>query len=85
MGLQDFYYRKKLLSPEDDWNLIYQEALEARKVLYEAKNRACIKLVQSSTRKSLFFVISIILLVIALLLPSNEYTKSGKFHDYIMV
>ena len=83
MDLQNSPYKKKFLSPEDDWNLIYQEALAARKVLYEAKNKAYVKLEQLHTRKSLFFVISIIFLIIGFLLPIHEYFKSENFQDYL--
>lgn len=82
MDLQNSPYKKKFLSPEDDWDLIYQEALAARKVLYEAKNKAYVRLQQLLTRRSLFYGISIILFTIGILFPSNEYLKSGDFQDY---
>lgn len=85
MSLQDFDYQKKPLSPEDDWNLIYQEALEARKILYEAENNARVKLEQSFTRKILFLIMSIILIVVATLLTSIEYFINGDLHSYINV
>lgn len=76
-------YKKKNLSPEDDWDLIYQEALEARKVLAEARNTACVKFNQLLARKNLFFVISMILLTIGLFLLTDEYLTSGSFQEYL--
>lgn len=76
-------YKKKNLSPKDDWELIYQEALEARKVLAEARNKTYVEFEQLLARKNLFFIISMILLIIGLFLLADEYLKTGNFQEYL--
>lgn len=82
MNLKNSYRQRKLLSPEDDWDLIYREALAARKALYEAKNQAQIKLEQLSTSSGLFGLISILLWMAGVLPTIREYVESPNRPEY---